>query len=150
MSKFNFNLETVLNYRKNLEDSAKENLAATLACYQKEKGRLEKIETELSHALKPSDEVKLNLDRLLQQEYYQGLLNQRLEEQVVKVDTAKGQVSLRRVELEKKMQERKIIENLKEKRYQEFLYTEEQMEQKAIDDMAVNGFIRQYRENKNR
>lgn len=146
MPGFSFNLETVLNYRRNLEESAKENLAASLSLYQREKGLLETIETELSHALKPTADNKLNLDYLLHQEHYQGFLYQRMEEQVVKVASAKGEVSTCRLELEKKMQDRKVLEKLKEKRREEFLYLEAQGEQKRNDDMAVNGFIRKQRE----
>ncbi len=150
MSKFKFSLETVLNYRKNLEGTAKENLAASLAFYQQEKVMLQEIEIKLSQALEPREQIKLNLDQLLHQEQYQGYLSHRLAEQSVKVDTARGQVTIRRHELEQKMQDRKIIENLKDKRFQEFTYLADQAEQKAIDDMAVNGYVRQQREDKER
>jgi len=145
LSRFKFNLETVLNYRKNLESTAKENLAASLAFYQQEKGMLQKIEVELSQALNPKEQIKLNLDQLLHQEQYQGYLSSRLAEQTIKVNTAQGQVTVRRRELEQKMQERKVIESLRDKKFQEFTYLKDQAEQKAIDDMAVNGYIRQNR-----
>jgi flagellar FliJ protein len=142
MASFRFNLEPVLNYRHRLEEKAKEELAGSLALYEQAKRALERLEEELSANCRPVDCGKVNLEQLLLSERYQRLLEQQLELQTARVAAAEEAVAKCRSKLEKKMQERKVVETLKDKKLAEFRYQQDQEEQKLLDDIATAQFIR--------
>lgn len=143
---FRFNLEPVLNYRCRLEEIAKEELAHNLNLCQQERATLEDVEKELSAAMVPVNRGPLKLGELLLKERYLGFLEEQLEIQTAKVIKAEDVVLQCRGQLEQKMRERKAMETLKEKRWQEFRYQQDQEEQKRIDDLATAQYIRQVQE----
>ncbi|HHW07800.1 MAG TPA: flagellar export protein FliJ [Clostridia bacterium] len=143
MARFHFRLEPVLNYRASLEERAKEELAGSLARYQREKQALEELAEDLSAHTQPVECGRLDLTQLTMLESYQRYLELQLERQSARVQAAEEAVSKCRRKLEQKMQERKAVEILKEKQYNEFVYREEREEQKFLDDMATLRFVRQ-------
>lgn len=146
MASFRFNLESVLNYRFLLEETAKEELAISLATYQQEKEVLNSVEAELAATMIPEDCGDLNLDHLILKEIHQARLSEELEAQMSKVAAAEEDVDKCRRQLEEKTQERKVMETIKEKRWQEFRYQQEQEEQKFIDDLATAQYLRKIEE----
>lgn len=142
MASFRFNLEPVLNYRQRLEEKAKEELAGSLAQYEQARKALESVEEELSANCRPVDCGKVNLDQLIMSEKYQRLLEEQLEMQTARVAAAEEAVAKCRSKLEQKMQERKVVETLKDKKLAEFRYQQDLKEQKMLDDIATAQFIR--------
>lgn len=143
MARFRFRLEPVLNYRSALEEKAKEELAGSLARYQREKQVLEQLEEDLSAHTRPVACGKVDLTQLTMLESYQRYLEMQLEKQAARVRAAEETVAKCRRKLEQKMRERKVVEVLKDKQYHEFLYQEEREEQKFLDDIATVRFVRQ-------
>lgn len=143
MARFHFRLEPVLNYRSTLEEKAKEELAGSLARYYREKQVLEELEEDLSAHTQPVECGKVDVTQLVMLESYQRYLEGQLEQQSARVRAAEEVVAKCRRKLEQKMRERKAVEILKDKQYQEFLYQEEREEQKFLDDIATVRFVRQ-------
>lgn len=142
MARFHFSLEPVLNYRTSLEEKAREELAGSLAKYHQEKQVLEQVAEDLAAHSRPANCGRLNLEELVMLENYQRFLEEELEKQTARVQAAEQAVAKCRRKLQQKMQERKAVEVLKDKQYQEFLYEEERQEQKFLDDIATMQFIR--------
>lgn len=142
MASFRFNLEPVLNYRCRLEEKAKEELAGSLARYQQAKEALESVEEALAASSRPVERGKVDLHQLIMNENYRQMLEQQLEVQSARLAAAEEAVARCRSKLEKKMQERKVVETLKDKKLAEFRYWQEKQEQKIIDEVATAQYIR--------
>ncbi|MDR3210665.1 MAG: flagellar export protein FliJ [Planctomycetota bacterium] len=149
MAKFRFNLQTVLRYRKIMEDQRRREFAEASRLAETERGRLGELEAERSEV---QDEiVRLYSERAPFQSvvdsYHmigrlEGLKAASLERQR-QLDQV---VEDRRKVLVKARQETQIMETLREHRREEFVREQDQREQAIVDELSIQARGRRLRE----
>lgn len=121
MARFNFKMQRLLEIRKHLEnEKALEVHMAEMVLVEKEK-ELELLESEKTKLMSrhdASDTVDLTLTQMFHD--YLRQKNNQISRQHGKIREARKETDARRKELVQKVQERKSIELLKEKKYLEF------------------------------
>ncbi len=121
MARFNFKMQRLLEIRKHLEnEKALEVHMAEMVLVEKEK-ELELLESEKRELMSrrdASDTVDLTLTQMFHD--YLRQKNNQIAQQHGKIREARKETDARRKELVQKVQERKSIELLKEKKYLEF------------------------------
>lgn len=140
MKKFQFSLSTLLNVRRLKEEIAQKNLLESQILLQKEmttleeflqayygtKNEIRKIQKSMSH---PEEFTRLY--------EYLADMKKRIKAQQILVETAKMNVELKRQDVIRAMQQRKIIENLREKKFSEWENEFFDLERKAFDELAT-------------
>jgi len=138
MQKFGFRLESVLNLRSQLEDNAKNTLACSTRELESQKDCLEdlkNINNGSMNSLNAEVDEGISVFRVRNYNSYLAFLKNKIANQKENVNIAERDVDTCREGLIKAMQERKIIEKLKEKKYQEFLIEQNKSEQLLIDEL---------------
>ncbi|CAK7031901.1 MAG: hypothetical protein DELT_02825 [Desulfovibrio sp.] len=141
MKPFHFSLEQVLGYRKQLEEQAM--LVFTRAVQARDKRLREKLECEAeiekAHA-RLADISALDADeRWLVSGYISALTHdiQRAERDLIILEQ---EVDRCRTDLTQKVQDRKLLEKLKEKQAKRYTQAENHKEQQSYDDIATTRF----------
>lgn len=141
MALFQFRLEQVLQYRKQIEDIAKQRLAEVTAQRDATKKKIKELQT----ALKEQRQRRISIadsdpgQRWIEKEYEKVLYNElevahvALEEQELLVDQAMQDLVV-------KAQERNLLEKLKEKQLQRYMLQERLNEQRVNDETATLRF----------
>ena len=135
---FHVKMQKVLDYREQLEEEAKVDLALKQRLLEDSRALFERLKTELRQsedrlfqsALAPQDE------RWLMEQYVKGLkgdvanaaMQTRMHEQLV--DEARKMLAARAIE-------RKLLEKLKERQNQQYLREEQLKEQRVNDETAT-------------
>ena len=144
MEKFKFKLQNVLDYRSDIEERIKREFAVALQNFaQQEKILNELIQTKDQNMFKPQ-----NFKTVVEYQNYtrfMEFLEQRIESQRENVRQAKEKLNKKREELIKATKDKSIIEKLKEKAFDEFVFEEDKKEQKLNDDYALYSYIRHER-----
>ena len=144
MKKFFFSLQFLLDYRKRREESLKKELAKMIAKEEKEKEVLEKLQEKLLFWQKQLEEKKkeerISIPMMLVYYSYLEEFLIQIKKQVEKIEN----ISLEKERLQKKLlqatKDRKIVEEIKEKRWEEFILQQKKLEQKFIDENALIKF----------
>ena len=140
-----FELENILNYRKYIENQIKNELGRVAAMLRLEeaqymdkrdhKDQAEKaFQNRINHGASAS-QFRIHL------EYMEKLNNHILQQQdrIHEIKLKKHQI---REDLIIAAKEKKIMEKLKEKRMQDFLYMEKKNETAILDDFSSGAYIR--------
>lgn len=138
MQKFGFRLESVLKLKTQIEDNAKNNLARSTRELQNQKNRLEELEEIKEVSMnKLTSEVDSGIPvyQIRNFNSFFGLMKNKITKQKVNVNNAQNDVDINREALVKAMQEKKILEKLKEKKYEEYLVEQNKAEQQLIDEL---------------
>ncbi|WP_371371260.1 flagellar export protein FliJ [Sporomusa aerivorans] len=145
MKKFHFRLETLLKFRKMQEEQAQIKLAEANTRLQQEKAILADFEAQLLNTLVllgKEQETSLTIDTLKSYSLYIDKIKRDIATQQERVEkaVAEHQECLRAMEFA--MKQRKLVDNLKDKRLQQ--YNEEllQEEQKILDELGTQAFMR--------
>jgi len=138
MAKFIFKLQSVLNLRKQKEDSIKNELAVAIRKLEAERRKLFELENTLEDSVREFNEKakKTTVHELIEFNEYLSLLNSRIKSQKENVNNAAKYVDKVREELVKAMKDRKILEKLKDRQYEEFLLERKRLEQKTNDEIV--------------
>jgi len=138
MAKFIFKLQSVLNLRKQKEDSIKNELAAAMRKLEAEKRKLSELENALEDTVREFNKKakKATVHELIKFNGYLSLLNSRIKSQKENVNNAAKYVDKVREELVKAMKDRKILEKLKDRQYEDFLLEQKKLEQKTNDEIV--------------
>ena len=139
MSTFKYKLENVLNVREKLEGIKQKEYAKALAILENEK----KIKRKIDHALnqstlifKESIEDKIDPRVIKMQQNYHSLLKVQKDLAVANVAVAKKKTSKQRNELLNAMKNKKTLEVLKEKKFEQFIDEEKKQEQQIVDEIV--------------
>lgn len=146
MKKFKFKLDAVLKLRQRLEDELKKQLADLKKSMEFEIALLTKYRNEklaCQKELKALRSSALDMKKIIMHENYLELLGARIEVQIVRVAEAKEAVELKRGELLEASKDKKAVEKLYEKKYDEHMTTLRKAEQKYIDEISTMRFTRQ-------
>jgi len=142
MKKFKFNLESVLNFRQLQEEQAKQRFGQAKMYALRQKELLQHYQEVLSKEQETFID-KIDISLLQHKEMYIDCLCQRIERQEEAVKKAEDIVRERQIEVTKAVQATKVLDNLKEKRYQEYLAESNHEEQKLLDEIGLIRFVRQ-------
>ena len=137
MKKFVFGLQSVLNLKEQSEKIEKENLAKILNEIDKERKKLETLKTHLWEVTeKFQEEVKkgTTMYKLAEAEAYIGKIKKMIERQEHYISELEKEAERVREELLRISKEKKALENLKERRFSEYMYLLNLEQAKAIDE----------------
>lgn len=135
-----FKLQTVLNYRKILEDQAQQKLAETLQIqsdlHQQSQAAAQQLDRVVAQIEQKQGEGLSILElQLFEDEiFHQRKRQAQLAEELVQIDRMINEC---RLELTQAMRERKIIEKLKEKQLAEYLRKLEHKERGMLDEISL-------------
>lgn len=140
MKKFLFRLETVLKVRKAKEGRMERELSFSLqklSQWLEKEAMAEKQIASLMDALRKKREEK---DRSLEETYQQILehLSDNLKQVKSTIVAQQTQIRMQEERLKQAVQERKIVEKIKEKHYASWRVQAEQSDGALIDELALN------------
>ena len=138
MQKFDFRLASVLNLKSQLENNAKNCLVRSTRELQSQKDCLEdlnNINNGSMNSLNSEVDEGIPVYRLKSYNNYFSFLKNKITNQKENVNIAEHNVDIDRESLIKSMQERKILEKLREKKYQEYIKEQNKSEQLLIDEL---------------
>ncbi len=143
MKKFAFRLESVLNLKTQMEDNAKNNLARATKELENQKEYLKDLRNVNNKSMNSlTEEVDEGIPVYRVQIYnnYLSLMKEKIANQKEKVNVAERNVDKNREHLIKAMQERKVLDKLKEKKYDEYAKDQLKEEQLGIDELNSYNF----------
>lgn len=152
MAKFRFKLQAVLNIKAQTEDSLKNELGKAVHKLEQEKDVLKGIEEGRDKYIERFNVQSgkgILIEKLKEYTVYISHLRNRMEWQKENINLAQKNVDNYREQLVKVVQERKILEKLKEKKYQEFLKEQLMEEQKLTDEIVSYKYFNRLAEEKN-
>ena len=146
MKKFSFGLETLLRYRKSLEEKELEELSRIQASVQRERERAEELRTK---ARETSIEAARRRGEFAQEEelvwYYRYL--DRLETEIQKsqerLASLEQEIQKKRAEVIEASKKKKILDTLKGRKEKEFISALDRQEEQEVGDLVVTRFPRE-------
>lgn len=139
MAKFDFRLQALLNVKRQLEKSVKNELGAAIRELENQKAILNEIQLVIAsqeNEYRKDGVRKIRLSKLKQRLEYirsmyekEDLQQQRVNEEIRNVD----KIRVRLIEI---MKEKKLLEKLKEKELIEFKKQQDKIERVHIDELA--------------
>ena len=137
MSKFIFQLESALKYRRNIEEQETLHLVRAKQKVQAEEGLATKLNIEKRDHFNTYDPSKINLTTMQQQEAYLSLLDLRIKKQLEKLEQANQSFGVQRNRVVEASTKRKSLETLKEKSLDEYRLVLSKAEQSTLDDIGT-------------
>lgn len=137
MAKFTFKLQPLLSVKSQQEDNQKNELAKAVRKLEQEKAFLKKLETEEKELISDFNEKsrKSTVEKLIEYNQYLSFLNTRIRKQKENVNCADRNVDKVREELIRIVKEKKILDKLKDRKYEQYLLDEQKAEQKLNDEI---------------
>jgi len=74
--------------------------------------------------------------------YYLNVLEEQIDAQTQRLSTAENMVKEKRAELVSAMQERQVLDKLKERQQERYVYEFNVKQQKLLDEVATTSFVR--------
>lgn len=138
MAKFTFRLEAVLNVKRQQEENIKNELGKAMQKLETEKQKLAQLESSMEKTIAEFNlkTKKTTVHKLIEFNEYISLLKTDIKQQKETVIKAALNVDKIREELVKAVQERKILEKLKDKKHEEYLIEQKKLEQKTNDEIV--------------
>lgn len=140
MKKFKYSLETVLNIKEQSQKMEKEKLAAVLLKYELQKNRLNEILIQINDTLKKNEmnaEMGTSAANLKQYSLFLETLYKKYNEQNMILKALEKEIEKARQRLCDVSKEKETLENLKEKKYEEYKYLAS-LEQNLIIDEQIS------------
>lgn len=138
MRRFEFSLQKVLDYRQRREEQALRAFAEAQAQLAQERAVLESLLHEREACLRRSQRRhRLMMSMLTVEQTYLSALEERIVVQRERVTQAERLLEERRQALLEAQRERKALERLREKQYEQWRQEMLRVEQKALDELAT-------------
>lgn len=138
MANFVFKMQSLLNIKTQMEESLKNELGKAVQKLELEKNKLKKIEIdrdECINNLKSKSSKGIIVSKIQEYNSYISLLKGRMKIQKENINYAQNIVDKYREQLIKMMQEKEMLEKLKDKKYQEYLLEQAKADQKINDEV---------------
>ncbi|RCX15514.1 flagellar FliJ protein [Anaerobacterium chartisolvens] len=145
MAKFTFGLQSVLNLKIQMEDSLKNELAKAIRKLERERELLNKIEFEREQLIGQmccESSKGIRVSSLKEYGGYISFLVQKAQIQKENINYARGNVDRYRDQLIKAVQEKEMLEKLKEKKYEEYSAEQLREEQNTNDEIISYNYNR--------
>lgn len=139
MKQYKFSMEKVLNLRQSQEDDAKKDYLEKKLLQLHEEEKLEKM-VKASQDLKETTHSFGTVNELRQQYLYKNYLDEQIKFQESEVALAERNTHFELSIFVEKQKRRKMMERLKEKKYESFKEEERKEEQKELDEMGILRF----------
>lgn len=139
-----FSLQSVLSYKESLVDLLERQLAQLLSMHSAVEAVLVSLHQErqrIHHRLIAERQGILRLDRLRYYQSYLDWLGERIEAQERQLAQLDEEIEKKRGELVSRMQEKQMLEKLKEKAKERFMLELERREADLHDEMASARFV---------
>jgi len=139
MAKFKYRLQPILNLKSQIEDNLKNELGKALRKLQEEEAVLLGLEQEREEnieILNRKASAGITVESLKRHNAYIYRLREEIISQKENVNCARLNVDKVRGELVKIMQEREMLDRLKDKKYQAFLKEQLKKEQRLNDEIV--------------
>lgn len=136
MNRFNFKLQSVLEYKERCEDEIKQIYAEYLRLIALKKEDINNIRQEIEY-LKMNKSNFMSVIELKQYTFYLETLEDKLEYlkfELKKLEEEAKEVYKKFLEINK---EKRVLENLKEQYYQQYINEVNRMEQKQLDEFSI-------------
>ncbi|MGD0622038.1 MAG: hypothetical protein ABSA82_06205 [Thermacetogeniaceae bacterium] len=141
MKRFHFHLQKYLDLKRQEEDIQRLILSNAQAVYDEEKRKLALIDRRIEALLEYSTtlrQMQLNIGLLLFAESYHTVLSEQKEIQAMSVEEALVKLAAERERYLALQKDRKLLERLREKLWQQFYQDYLREEQKALDEIGTN------------
>ncbi len=132
---FKFKLESILKYRKIKEDEAIKNFQLKKREVEALILKIQETKNQITSS-KARKEKNINIKELILIDNYIVRVTETLNNQTKELQTLNNQLKQLEKELFKARKERKIIENLKAKKYEDYLNEIKLIEQKFLDEIS--------------
>lgn len=139
MARFRYRMQSILDIKLKLEESAKQNYSEKKAILDQEEQKLQTLkDRKAEYELESVELRKGKLDFLLIDENHNAILGMQrfIQEQLSQVEVARRAVEKARMELEEIVKDRKVQESLRDKAFDAFLEEEKQVESKEVDELT--------------
>lgn len=137
MAGFKFRLQKILEHRETIENIKKGEFAKKQSELNHEIEKLNILQNKRNIISKQkTDSTNTTINELQKYSNYLFILDKQIETQVLVIEEMKKKVEEVREELIEATKDKKIIEKLKLRDYQEFLYEEKKEEEKANDQFV--------------
>lgn len=136
---FKFELQPVLALKEKLEENKKRELGLANTKQEKlvyEKGLLIRKHQEICDGMRTQYSSQINVNHLKQSNYYMAHLNKKVEQKEVEIVKATKEVDQKRNELIEAVKQRKILDNLKDIRFEQFREEEAKSENQIVDEIV--------------
>lgn len=123
-----------------MEDSIKNELAKAVRLLEEEKKKLKDLKDEKNKCMSEMGSKTFNgitVEKMRTYNAYISFLKEKIKKQTEKVKLAQEIVDKYREELIQFAKERKMLETLKEKQYQNYLKEQQRIEQRRIDEVIT-------------
>jgi flagellar FliJ protein len=143
VKKFNFSLESVLGYRKSVEDDVKRDLSALGKILTDTDGILVSLRGEYGRSVKGLELMQKGSVSPKELEMYlnfQKNLKEKIKSQEEQLNKVKIDWENKKDELVDASKEKKVLEVLKEKKAEEYRYCFAKSDQKEMDEVTSNRF----------
>lgn len=136
LAKYNFSLESILNWRELQEEEAKK----TFLVYQQAQIEQEVILNRFisaSESMNHETNTYQSINTLRQQYLYKNFLDEQIVKQQETVKQYTDETDKMMTVFVGAQKERKVMDHLKEKQYEAFLFQQKLDEQKELDEMGT-------------
>ncbi|ADL68965.1 flagellar export protein FliJ [Thermoanaerobacterium thermosaccharolyticum] len=140
MKKFRYSLETVLNIKEQKQKMEKEKLALLISKYELQKNKLNEILIKINETIEKNEMnamMGISAMNLKQFNLYLETLYEKYNEQNEILKTLENEIEKERRKLREVSKEKEALENLKEKKYEEYKY-QSLLEQNSIIDEQIS------------
>lgn len=144
MSKFKYRFESIKKIKEALEKKVQKEISIIeMEIDSLDQARRQVLEEKLSSQKNLAQRTNIKASELQFLVEVQNLLDMKareIQEEIVKFEKKK---EVKMVELTQKIKEHKIFETLEERHYEDYLLSQNQIEQKEIDEIATQLFARE-------
>ena len=139
MAGYKFKMQKLLDYKMSIEEEKKNELSLAIKRLEDEKSKLEELkqkQNEMNNSFQEKTSCGMAVNELKLLANYIDYYKRSIKEQRIKIKMAEDYLSTCREELIKAIQEKKMMEKLKEIDYRKYLYSEQKKEEKLVDDLV--------------
>lgn len=140
MKSFRFKLQPVLHHRQKKEDIFKKELAEVRLLFDREKAVLDKLRSRLSDLqaeLRIKQQTSFTAPEAVSYSAFIDRVEREIEVQTIKLTDIASEVRRAQERLVEASKDKKILEKLHDKRYEEYKIESDKAEQVLIDEMAT-------------
>jgi len=145
MKKYRFKLESVLRYRRSIEDQNRQKLAGIKLEDKTERNRLEDYQEAQEKGRTEFLHTRMNgitASQITLYTVYLGDLEEKILSQKSKLEEISTRMEAARRDLLEASKERKMLEKLREKKLQQYLRQLTRAEQSFLDEVSANQYFR--------
>ena len=139
MAGYKYKLQNILKLRESVENDKKNEFGVATRRFDSEKLKLEQLNAEMYCKCEEIEKAVINgisVQVLRQQQQFKEYYKFSISNQIVRSKMAEEHLLNCRLKLVEAVQDRKMMEKLKEIDYGKYLYTEQKNEEKLVDDLV--------------